>query len=255
MSAGLLSAAAVIAAGLFLSRPAPVVPPVPQVASTLTVDGPRMWSLPDGSAAEVQNGAELAVDFSAGTRRIELRRGAAHFAVQPDAARPFVVQSGVLAVTAVGTAFSVEAGDQETSVLVTEGKVSVDQTSPATPGTQPATSPTARVYLTAGHQLAVPTGTPLPEAGERVSAEEMAERLSWRIPVLRFAGTPLGEVVAAMNRHSAVPIEIGDPELAALQLSGALRADKQAALLLMLESDFPIRVEHAGTRVTLHRRR
>jgi len=86
---------------------------------------PTTQTLPDGSVLELREGAQFTMDFSDATRRITLTRGTAHFSVTKNPLRPFIVSAGNVAVKAVGTAFSVEYGSQDVTVLVTEGRVSV----------------------------------------------------------------------------------------------------------------------------------
>ena len=64
--------------------------------------------LPAGSRAELRDDARLSTEFTAGVRRVVLDRGEAHFEVQKDPARPFVVVAGRLEVRAVS-------GDLQTS--------------------------------------------------------------------------------------------------------------------------------------------
>src|ERR1019366_6207071 len=57
-------------------------------------------ALPDGSRAELREGSTLDVRFTAGERRVRLTGGEAQFSVMKDAARPFVVEAGGVAVRA-----------------------------------------------------------------------------------------------------------------------------------------------------------
>ena len=59
----------------------------PETAST----NDEVRTLADGSVVELNKGAEIAVDFSGAERHIRLLRGEAHFTVEPDPSRPFVV--------------------------------------------------------------------------------------------------------------------------------------------------------------------
>ena len=60
------------------------VSPAP-IAVTL----PAIRSLPDGSTVELRDDADFTVDFTDTLRRIELRRGEAHFRVVSIPNRPF----------------------------------------------------------------------------------------------------------------------------------------------------------------------
>lgn len=85
-------------------------------------------TLTDGTvvALNQQTSIQVAQGYNQQERRLRLN-GAAHFAVHPDAQRPFVVEADQVEVKAVGTAFNVEtrAAEGKVLVFVTEGKVAM----------------------------------------------------------------------------------------------------------------------------------
>lgn len=229
LAVGAVTACAVMAV-LLLRAPSPpaAAPAVPSVASA-RVAAPATQTLPDGSVAELATGAELAVEFSAAERRLVLRRGAAHFAVRKDAARPFLVVAGDVQVRAVGTAFAVEVSAQAVDVVVTEGRVAV--ASPAQP---------APAELAAGQRALVPAAASA--RVETLTPAASAAQLAWRVPRIEFAATPLAEAIPLFNRHAGTRLAL-DAGLGALRLSGTLRADDLDALLLLLRTEFAIAAE------------
>lgn len=88
---------------------------------------PARRVLEDGSVVELKDDAELALAFTDGVRRVILRRGEAHFAVAKNPNRPFVVEAGGIEVRAVGTAFAVRHRARAIEVVVTEGRVAVEE--------------------------------------------------------------------------------------------------------------------------------
>jgi len=66
----------------------------------------RTVTLPDGSLMDLSAKTTVAVDFRGDTRRLKLSPGEAFFRVQPDKKRPFVVNAGMLDVTAVAEIIS-----------------------------------------------------------------------------------------------------------------------------------------------------
>lgn len=84
--------------------------------------------LQDGSTVLLNEGSRLEYPdtFSAGTREITLT-GEAYFDIRHDAARPFIVHTGNVSTTVLGTAFNIRAypGQKEVTVTVTRGKVKV----------------------------------------------------------------------------------------------------------------------------------
>lgn len=86
--------------------------------------------LPDGTIATLNSGSQIEFpeSFSDHDRKISLT-GEAYFDVAKDASRPFTVTSNEVSVTALGTAFNVNAFDESGDVKVTllVGKVRVDE--------------------------------------------------------------------------------------------------------------------------------
>lgn len=236
---------------------------------TARIVSPSRQILPDGTIVELRDGAEIQSDFGSAVRRVELRRGDAHFQVQKDAARPFVVHVGGIEVRAVGTAFAVQLRHETVEVLVTEGRVAVDK--PPHPATVPTASarpgpndaqrdlnPTSTL-VAAGERAVISLGAITPAVIE-IPGTEMAERLSWRAPRLEFSGTPLAEAVALLNQHAehrhGLRFVIEDPVISKVCVSGLFRADNTAAFVDLLESAFGINsVQRNSTEIALHKDR
>ena len=204
---------------------------------------PVTQTLPDGSRVELKDGAQFTTDFSGPFRRVELTRGTAHFQVEKNPSRPFVVTAGGVSVRAVGTAFSVELQRGAVEVLVTEGRVAVE---PSVPSAGPAKE-LATVEAGSGVVLdLVSTPDHAAPAIRSIPSTALEEKLAWRARQLELSGTPLSEVVALLNRHGGGPARrftIADPEIATVKLSGAIRTDKTAALVHLLEAECHIRAE------------
>jgi transmembrane sensor len=244
---GVASLVLLVGAGLGwqASRPPPDLRSSDAVSAVVLL--PSIQWLPDGSVAELRDGAEITVEFTDTQRRVVLRRGEVYFRVAKNPARPFVVAAGGVEVRAVGTAFSVDFGQSTVEVLVTEGKVSVATTarkSAPAGATQPMPEP---LFVDAGHGLTVLTSA-RPEQAERrpVSDADLQSRLAWRSPRLEFSGTPLIEAIALINRHNRVQFIIEDPELARTRVSGIFGAVNTAAFVRLLESGFDIQSERRG---------
>lgn len=252
-----LGGAAVALAVCFLAlRPLPRPPADVASSNRLHLSIPRQQVLPDGSVAELRDGAEIAVEFSGAHRRITLVRGDAHFSVQKDPGRPFIVKAAGVEVRAVGTAFAVQRAARGIEVLVTEGRVAVDRPA-ATMAASPDLAPLA--YVAAGEATlieasAAPDTPPPPARVTAIDNAEMTERLSWRVPRLEFSGTPLEAAVEAFNRHSTIRLVIGDASLSGLQVSGIVRADQADALVILLAANYGVRAEQRGGETLLLRR-
>ncbi len=257
-------AALVMAAGFLSSwrwtpgkhEPWPTVANAPS-AAVLT---PLRRILPDGSVVELKNGAGISLHFNPAERRITLGHGEAHFQVARNAGRPFIVTASGIETRAVGTAFTVQLAPTTVEVLVTEGEVetrAVATNPPEESGAAPAPPPPTRVLVAAGNRVVIELAgaVPIMAPVEALTRSEIARKLSWRIPRLEFAGTPLHEVARLFHQHSGARIALGDPALGGLQISGTLRADNIDSLLRLLELEFGIKAERRGeAEFVLHRR-
>jgi transmembrane sensor len=217
---------------------------------------PERRVLSDGSVIEHSAQSHVEIDFTAANvRRVTLHRGEAHFQVEKDPDRPFVVVAAGTEVRAVGTAFAVQLGAASVEVVVTEGRVAVHSPTPAA-GETASSTPVPPALVDSGHRLVVelvPTGNaPPPLAGqvEAISADLLDERLAWRNFRLEFSGTPLGDVIATFNRHASERggdrFVLADAELRRVPFSGVIRVDDKEALVRILEHGFGLRADRGG---------
>jgi transmembrane sensor len=224
----------------------------PAVASAVVLL-PSIQSLPDGSLAELRDGAEIAVEFTETQRRVFLRRGEVYFKVATNPARPFIVAAGGVEVRAVGTAFTVDLGISAVDVLVTEGKVAVMAPRSAAQVEAENVEP---LMVAAGHGTTVRTSAqPAPPELLMVAADDLQARLAWRSARLEFSGTPLIEAVALLNQHNHVQFTIEDRDLARMRVSGIFRAVNTDAFVRLLESSFGVQSERRGTDEIVLRRK
>ncbi len=226
------------------------VPVIAANGPSATVISPERRVLEDGSVVEFKPGAEIQVDYSPERRHVALLRGEAHFLVAKNPQWPFVVTVHGVKVRAVGTAFSVGLGAGAVEVLVTEGVVAL--TTSDTPRTADVASGDR---MTAGNRATIDLTVPAVPAVQAMTAAQMAERLSWRVPRLQFSGTPLTEVVELFRTVGGVNVVLADPALGRVRVSGVLRANNSEALLRLLAADHDIVSEQRADRVILRRAR
>lgn len=223
----------------------------------------QRMQLPDGSVAFLNTNSVVSVAFSPERRHVTLVRGEVHFVVAKNPARPFVVEAGGVTVRAVGTAFDVHLQPRGVEVLVTEGRVRVDD---ATSGASLIAQSAAREpgqhsnlgapVLTAGQRLSIPRGassvaaigptSSVPAAA--VSNEEMARTLAWQQNRLEFESAPLADIVAQFNRYNQHQLIVADPALAQQHFGGAFKPQDHAGLVRMLRQNFGVvaeETEHA----------
>ena len=218
---------------------------------------PQRLRLEDGSVVELNTSGKVTVQFTAAERRVRLERGEAFFTVAKNPQRPFIVITDRVTVHAVGTAFSVELGREDLSVVVTEGRVQVDESS----GPHSALAAPARTLsaLDAGQQgnfaLAADSG-PADRPKVTVTAltpAEIEHALSWRSLQLEFTDMTLGEVVAELNRYNQQKLVVGDGETAAIRITGTIRANNVDAFVRLLDFGFGVTAVPQGAGIVLRK--
>jgi transmembrane sensor len=247
-----LAIAAAVAVGFLLfSHPTSAPSPsLPAPARSLALIEQR--ELPDGSTIELNRRAVVTEHYTAGERRVRLERGEAHFRVAKDAARPFFVEAGGVAVRAVGTAFNVRLDSASVEVLVTEGLVGVERVDPDASERPEAGSlhlgVNERTVVSLAPAAPAPQVTTMPPA-------EIEARLAWQPRLLDFTDAPLAEIVAEFNRRNPVRLTLAGPELAQLRLSATFRSDNVEGFVRLMESDFEMRADwHDDGEIVLRRK-
>jgi transmembrane sensor len=203
------------------------------------VGGLTSVPLQDGSSIALNTASRIRVHLTDTERQVELTQGEAYFDVAHDPTRPFTVTAGESIVTAVGTAFSVRKQGHEVRVVVAQGKVKVEDRSTPT---------RAPVYVTAGGVARTEKKTVILEQKPASGTEDL---LSWRTGYLVFRDTPLRDVIAEFNRYNDRQIEIADPAIETIRLTGKFRAANTAALIRLLEKSFHVGAHEVGDHIAL----
>ncbi|MCF3651584.1 FecR family protein [Synoicihabitans lomoniglobus] len=220
-------------------------------------------ALPDGSRIELNAGADVVVLYSATERRVRLTGGEAHFTVWKDATRPFVVEAPGVEVVAVGTAFNVRLAPDNIEVLVTEGRVKVqDGPTEETRAVAPPRTEVAGLDLmvSRGERAIVPRvrwdrESVVPQV-KAVSVAQIAAELAWQAPRLQFDETRLADAVAEFNRLNRHQLELRGADLGELRIGGNFRPDNVDAFVRLLGLTFDVEArELSADRTVLSRRR
>lgn len=219
------------------TRPAMMMGAATEGGAFRTAVGERSnITLSDGSSVVLNTNSRIEIRFTAEQRNVRLLAGQAWFQVARNPNRPFVVEAGDRRVTALGTAFDVRL-DSRDSVQVTlaEGKVSVE----------PILSPLARLIseppppelLVAGEALIVSDDAPV----ERRKAD-VAKVVSWRQGQVVFDNDTLAAAIAEINRYSSTRIELADPSLGQLRVSGVFKAGHSESFVETVTGHYPLRI-------------
>jgi transmembrane sensor len=227
----------------------------PQYTAETAVGAFQKIDLPDGSIAQLNTDSAIDTAFTATERRVRVVRGEVFFNVSKDPARPFIVTSGPVAVRAVGTAFNVRQRAAGVEVLVTEGRVRLDDSSQSRSLLPASATNTDTPLLVAGERALVterPSGS-APELATvaKVDPPAIQRALAWQERRLEFDAAPLAEVVAEFNRYNRRQLVIADTALAAKRFSGTFRADSYEPFVRLLEDDFGVTVSRSPSEITL----
>lgn len=161
--------------------------------------------LQDGTRVTLGPDSALKLAYSNTRRGVELLGGMAYFEVAPDRVRPFMVRSGGVTATAMGTAFEIGTEDARTSVAVDHGRVRVE--SPLVPRGE---------ELDAGGWIALDPSRATTDRGTR----EVGQVASWRNGLLVVERETIASAVARIGRWQPGSVVIADLELGNQQVSG-----------------------------------
>jgi transmembrane sensor len=212
--------------------------PVPQHYATRHGDQ-QTWRLGDNSVLRLNTDTAVTVRYGRTERLVEIDRGQALFVVTHDPRRRFRVVAGTTDVVAVGTQFDVYRQADSTIVTVVEGQVSV--------GSGGASYP--RLKVNAGEQVRIVGGI-LPALATRVDTRRST---AWLNRQIAFDQEALAAVAAEFNRYGAVPIEIQNPSLRTLVVTGVFAADDTETFLSFLRTLDGVTVEATSTRIRVFR--
>ncbi|MBF8646465.1 FecR family protein [Pseudomonas pudica] len=187
----------------------------------------RAVLLGDGSNLLLDSGTHLDISWRLLSREVDLRAGQALFDVSSAVYRPFVVSAGQAKVEVLGTLFNVRRLDND-AVRVTLARGRVDVAAAATQ---------APVTLRPGQQVDSIGGRLTP-----VAKADVSRAMAWKEDRIVFEQTPLDEAVSLLRHYRKAPIELSDPSLGALKVTGVFEAHNVDLLLDLLPSILPVAV-------------
>lgn len=191
-------------------------------------------TLSDGTVATLNLDTALSVAFTASERTVRIVHGQAFFEVAKNPHRPFVVLAADRRVTALGTQFDVRLDPDRVEVILLEGKVSVDHTSPSL--IEELNLRKAHVELHPGQKLVAALGEPM-----AVSETNAQRATSWRQGWIVFENESVGDAVAELNRYSEPALIVPDEAVRNLRLSGVFRVGQPDRFASIIQELLPVR--------------
>lgn len=220
-----------------IARPAMIMGSATEGGAFRTAVGERSnITLSDGSSVVLNTNSRVEIRFTPEQRNVRLLAGQAWFQVAKNPNRPFVVEAGDRRVTALGTAFDVRLGAGDSvRVTLAEGKVSVEPI--LSPLQRLISAPPMPQLLVAGEALLVSDDAPV----EKVKAD-LAKVQSWRQGQVVFDNDTLATAINEINRYSSTRIELADPALGELRVSGVFKAGHSESFVETVTGHYPIQV-------------
>ena len=247
---GSLALAAAAAVAFVFLRPE--MAPAPSAPARLVFVAPiEQRILPDGSVVQLNRGAEIALAFTPAERRVQLLKGEANFQVAKDQEHPFIVSAGGVVVRAVGTAFNVRLGAQAVEIVVSEGRVRVDQPVAAANGGSAVVVP----ELGEGQSMVVALTPAAAPVVATLDGAALQERLAWQPRLMDFTDASLADIVAEFNRRNPVHLVLEQPGVGEMRLSASFRSDNVEGFVRLMESNFELRAEQRGNDILLRKAR
>ncbi|RPI05002.1 MAG: DUF4974 domain-containing protein [Ignavibacteriae bacterium] len=141
--------------------------------------------------------------FGEELREVSLE-GEAYFEVTHDAGKPFVVHTGDIATTDLGTKFNVSAFPREQTITISleEGKIEVSAKNSNRKKNEMILSPAQQLVYNKEKETST------------VGAFDPEKVIGWKDNILVFENEPLSEVLEPLERYFGVKFEIADRSLA-----------------------------------------
>ena len=232
----LAAAVAVVAVGVRWQQAT-----IPDVLHFQADETTREVLLPDGTRLTLDAGTAVDYVRLGDVRRLVLPVGRVYLNVTKDPQHTaFVVASGEVETVVLGTRFQVDQKAGRTEVTLEEGKVLMRR-----PGRSMSTTlaPGQRGWWSAG------------ASSFKKGIAKPSSALAWTRGRLVFENVPLAEAIVDVNRYSKhMKIELTDPNVAQLKVSGSYMAGDPELVVAAWEATMPVRASHKGNRIILARR-
>lgn len=209
----------------------------PEITSTITFNKDiRLLNLPDGTRVWLNENSEIEYPKSfSGKERTVTLKGEAFFEVKRDPSHPFVISSGAIKTTVLGTSFAVKAYDnKQPEVNVRTGKVKVE-------------SSQNTVLLERGDKAIYKVETSLLNKQKSLVLEP-----EWKKVLIYVDGLTLEQVLEKLKADHQFSMTYLDNDLKNLKIQGTL--DTRQGFYEMLQSiafALEIRIQSTGNNTYL----
>jgi len=183
-------------------------------------------TLLDGTTITLNADSKLKypVRFGEDSREVILE-GEAFFEVAPDANKPFVVHTGNISTTDLGTKFDVSAFPNEETIRISleEGKVNVSTPTVAPQKGDVILSPTQQLIYNKENESST------------IEQFDMQKALGWKDNILIFDNEPLSRALKPLERYFGVTFDIADRSLANRKIKANFKNESFWTVVKVLE--------------------
>jgi transmembrane sensor len=198
--------------------------------------------LVDGTQIQLDANSRLRATVSTAERMVTLEKGEAYFEVTHDADRPFVVIAGKHRISDLGTKFSVLRDGDEVRVVVSEGRVKVDNVDTLSPEKPIFADGGNIVVAKADETLLTPT-----------TQQDISDDLGWRDGRLIFNQRSLADAAREFNRYNSRKIVVtGDAR--DIKIGGSFRADNMDVFVNLIKNSLGLAAEDQGNTIVLSKK-
>jgi len=194
------------------------------------------YKLPDGSQVTLNANSKITIGkkWEEGKDREVWLQGEAFFKVQKTPMKNrFVVHANAMDIIVTGTQFNVIAREDEYSVLLTEGSVTIK-----TPD---------------GKEIKMKPGD-FVKVENKIPARQMVDQqrvLAWKESKLDFDKTPINEVAKIISRHYGVKVTVTDKAIGENTISGIMPNDNLDVLIQALEATGDYKITKANDEIII----
>jgi transmembrane sensor len=198
--------------------------------------------LVDGTQIQLDANSRLRATVSTAGRTVTLEKGEAYFEVVHDGDRPFVVIAGKHRISDLGTKFSVLRDGDEVRVVVSEGRVRVDNLDTLSPEKPIFADGGNIVVAKADETLLTPT-----------SQQDISDDLGWRDGRLIFNQRTLADAAKEFNRYNSRKIVVTGAARD-IKIGGSFRADNMDVFVNLISSSLGLAAEDQGNTIVLSKK-
>lgn len=188
--------------------------------------GQQAITLPDQSSAVLSPNSQVEVRYSKSAREIYLHKGQIFLNVTHDTRRSFKVFTNQGAVRVIGTQFAVQKLAEDLKITVVDGLVGLVKPE------RPNADQLPLLVLRKNQQILYSDAL----KGIEATTVDAARETSWTKGRLIFDGAPLDQVIATLNQHLSLPIQIASPELQGKRIVGVISIKNSRAAAASLAS-------------------